>query len=296
MTVTVAIPVRNGGALLGEVLDAVRAQEHDDEVELLVCDSSSADGSGERARAAGARVITIRPAEFSHGGTRNLLMREASGEIVAFLTQDAKPASPRWLRELLGGFALADDVALSFGPYLPRPGASRPVRRELEAWFAGFGSAPRVDRAAPDEPPAALLGARAYFTDANGAVRRSAWERVRYRDVAYAEDQALAVDLLRAGWAKAYVPSAAVEHSHDHPPLALLRRSFDEWRALREIFGFVEPLSVHDFRRHVAGPVRADGPASLPHHAARWTGALLGGRAERVPRALRRRLSLEGRW
>ena len=40
---------------------------------------------------------------FSHGGTRNLLMREASGARVAFLTQDAEPADERWLERLLGG-------------------------------------------------------------------------------------------------------------------------------------------------------------------------------------------------
>ena len=48
--VTVAIPVRNGGALLGEVLGAVRAQQLDRPLELLVADSGSTDGSRELAR------------------------------------------------------------------------------------------------------------------------------------------------------------------------------------------------------------------------------------------------------
>ena len=39
MTVTVALPVLNGGALLDGVLAAVRAQELDREVELVVIDS-----------------------------------------------------------------------------------------------------------------------------------------------------------------------------------------------------------------------------------------------------------------
>ena len=43
--VTVAIPVRNGGALLGDVLTAVRAQRVDRPIELLVADSGSTDGS-----------------------------------------------------------------------------------------------------------------------------------------------------------------------------------------------------------------------------------------------------------
>jgi glycosyltransferase involved in cell wall biosynthesis len=49
VTVTVAIPVRNGGELFLAVLQALQAQsvEH----ELVVCDSGSTDGSLELARA-----------------------------------------------------------------------------------------------------------------------------------------------------------------------------------------------------------------------------------------------------
>src|SRR5919106_1972038 len=117
--VTVALPVLDGGPLLGEVLAAVREQEVDREVELLVIDSGSSDGSPALARRHGARVVEIAPAEFSHGGTRNRLMELASGEHVAFLTQDSLPAGPRWLAALLRGFTPAPDVALVSGPYLP---------------------------------------------------------------------------------------------------------------------------------------------------------------------------------
>ena len=80
-----------------------------------MADSGSTDGSRELAspRRGGDR----RPAgEFSHGGTRNLLVERASGAHVAFLTQDAVPADERWLARLLEGFELADDVGLVFGP------------------------------------------------------------------------------------------------------------------------------------------------------------------------------------
>ena len=63
-------------------------------------------------------MIEIPAAEFSHGGTRNRLMELAAGDHVAFLTQDSVPAGRGWLAALLGGFALADDVALVCGPQL----------------------------------------------------------------------------------------------------------------------------------------------------------------------------------
>ena len=226
--VTVAIPVRDGGARLAEVLAAVRAQRTERAVELLVCDSGSTDGSVARAREAGAHVLQIAPERFSHGSTRNLLMEQALTEHVVFLTQDAVPATGTWLDTLLGGFAKAEDVGLVFGPYEPVAQASLMVRRELTAWFDSFADdeRPRVDRLSPDErelPALALLGRRAFFTDANGAVSREHWRRVPFRDVPYAEDHQLALDMLRAGFAKVYVPGAGVLHSHDYAPAQPVR-------------------------------------------------------------------------
>jgi rhamnosyltransferase len=311
-TVTVAIPVLNGAATLGRTLEMVRAQRWDGRLELLVCDSGSGDGSVTLARRHGAEVIEIPPGEFSHGGTRNLLMERSTGAYVAFLTQDAVPADEHWLTGLVQGFSVADGVGLVFGPYRPRADATPMVARELNAWFAGFSAPdqPRVDRLAAGErdlPARHLLGPRGFFTDANGCVARAAWESVPFRPVPYAEDHVLALDMLRAGYAKVYVPGAAVIHSHEYSALGWLRRSFDEARALREVYGFVEPLGAGRTALKVWGLVGADwrfaGEAgslgllarSAVHHALRETGAALGSRADRLPPALVRLLSLERR-
>src|SRR5437764_472039 len=107
--VTVAIPTLNAGQTFAQTLEAVRAQRLDRQLQLLICDSGSSDHTVALARAHGAEVIEIRREEFSHGGTRNLLMSRAEGHHVAFLTQDAVPASEHWLAELLTAFTLARD-------------------------------------------------------------------------------------------------------------------------------------------------------------------------------------------
>jgi glycosyltransferase involved in cell wall biosynthesis len=315
VSVTVAIPVRDGGQLLARTLAALAAQtvEH----ELLICDSGSIDGSLGVARAHGARLLEIPPSRFSHGATRNLLMEQASGARVAFLTQDAEPADERWLERLLGGLELAPDVGLAFGPYRPRPEASLAVRLELERWFASLApdGEPRVERLSERERATlqtrALIGRRGFFTDANACLTRSAWERVPFREVAYAEDRVLAVDALRAGYAKAYVPDAAVLHSHDYSYTQELRRCFDEWRGLRQVYGWRQPLGPTHLVRGLRGELaparrellRTHAPRSRRRaalaavgfrHLARLIGAALGSRADLLPASLCSRLSLEG--
>jgi rhamnosyltransferase len=306
--VTVAIPVFNGGRLLREVLAGVRKQAIHRDVELLIADSGSTDDSVAIARSFGAAVMPI--GRFSHGGTRNALMAEAGGSHVAFLTQDAVPAGTGWLTALLAGFDLAEDVALVCGPYRPRPSAPLVIEQELNRWFAALApdGAPRVDRDPAPQGP----GLATFFTDANAAIARWAWERVPFPDIPYAEDQALALGMLRAGYAKAFMPDAVVVHSHEYSPLAQFRRSFDEWRGLREVYGWVEPAGPVRTLLTLQSRVRADARTlkqrrtpprafvreasrSLRHWSVRAAGAALGSRADRLPPSVRRWCSLERR-
>jgi rhamnosyltransferase len=313
--VTVAIPVRDGGEPFAGVLEALAGQTvaH----ELLVCDSGSRDGSVELARAHGARVLEIAPQSFNHGATRNLLMDQARGVHVALLTQDAQPAGQDWLERLLAAFELGEDVAIAYGPYRARDHASAPVRIELERWFSSLSpdGSPQLERLTEAErslPAGALVGRRGFFSDANSCIARQAWERVPFRQIAYAEDRALALDMMRAGYAKAYVPQAAVIHSHEYTPTQYLRRCFDEWRALLEVYGWREPADP----RHLLNAVRGDLSGSRERLLAdgvpagarrrilarvavrqglRLAGALLGSHADRLPPSLRKSLSLERR-
>jgi len=310
--VSVAIPVRDAGPDLPALLDSIGTQRVDREVELVVADNSSTDGSREEAERRGARVVHIPRGEFSHGGTRELLMRTARGEHVAFVTQDVLPEGDGWLAELLAGFDDAPDVGLVYGPYRPRPDASHMVTRELTEFFAALSPAgePRVDRGTG--PDALRPGPVTFYTSANGCVARAAWERVPFRPVPYAEDQLLAVDMLAAGFAKVFRPRAAVIHSHDYGPLERFRRFFDEFRALREVYGHVEeagwpytPAVMRAGVRRDRAWLRARGAdgweldratlESLVYHGSRSAAAILGTRADRIPEGVRRVLSKDAR-
>ena len=309
---TIAIPVLNGARELEQLLPALHRQQITTRTEIVIADSESDDGSAELARAHGATVIPVKRASFSHGGTRNLLMESSHGDLVAFLTQDALPADDQWLAQLTSVFATASDVALAFGPGIARPDASLTVRRELTDYFGGLSPDGSAVIARLRSGTAYGSSSSTYFHSVNACVARDAWSEIPFRVIPYAEDRMLALDMLRAGWGKAFVPSAAVVHSHDYRPLDLFRRSFDEWRGLREVAGHREPIGVRTSLDWILGQVTADIafaeregasrweclgalPASLRHACLRHAGAVLGSRAPRLRPRLRRLCSLEQR-
>jgi glycosyltransferase involved in cell wall biosynthesis len=299
MKVSVVVPVKDGARFLGEQLTALAAEGVD---EVLVVDSGSSDGSVEIARAAEVSVLEIDPSSFGHGRTRNLGASSVSGDVIAFLTQDATPL-PGWRAALLAGFALGEDVGVVFGPHRAREDTSPMIARELDAFFAakaGADGGAQVERAGGDP----------WLSNVNAAYRRACWEAVRFEDVAYSEDQAFGQAMLTAGWAKAYVPEMAVLHAHDYPPVQFMRRYFDEYRGLRATVGHVETIGVRSTVRTVRGQVaddrawmRSEGyePTDVRrwtaraalHHTGRKLFSALGSRAERLPAAVQRTISLE---
>ncbi|HWI23285.1 MAG TPA: glycosyltransferase, partial [Baekduia sp.] len=302
-SVSVVVPVKDGERYLKELLDAIFAQSADAPgLEVLVIDSGSHDGSVAIARAAGAAVLEIEPEQFGHGRTRNLGAERTSGELIAFLTQDATPV-PGWLSAIQAGFNLAHDVGAVYGPHRARPDTSPMIARELEAFFSGHSATggPALQREGDD----------AFLSNVNAVYRRDCWAAIRFPDVPYAEDQGFARSMLAAGWAKAFVPDAAVLHAHDYSPRQFAQRYFDEYRGLRQTIGHVERLGVRSALRDVRSMVAADRAwmigqgydakrlrqwtaRSLLHNGSRKVFSALGSHAHRMPLSVQRTISLEG--
>jgi O-antigen biosynthesis protein len=294
--VSVVIPVKDGGPLLEQALAAVRAQG---QLELIVIDSGSRDGSVAVAGRFADELIQIEPAEFGHGRTRNLGAERSSGELICFLTQDAVP-QPGWLAAHREAFELDPRVGAAFGPHLPFPGTSPMIARELTEFFAGF---------APDGRPALhRQGDLTFLSNVNACYLRDCWAELRFPELAYSEDQAFGRAMLEAGWVKVFHPGAAVRHAHDYGPLEFMRRYFDEYRGLREASGHVEPLDPRRALRDVRADARWLRERGVPpgrrarwlarsalHHGGRRAASALGSRAERLPGPVQGALSLEGR-
>ena len=297
-SVSAVIPVKDGERYLREVLTALIREGVD---EIIVVDSGSRDRSVQIARTAGADVLEIEPETFGHGRTRNLGAERTSGDLICFLTQDATPVEG-WLNAHREAFTLAPRVGAAYGPHRPRIDTSPMIARELEQFFATFSSNGRPIVQTAADP--------AFLSNVNACYARACWQEIRFRDLPYAEDQAFGEDLFAAGWCKVYHPGAAVLHAHDYGMYEFMRRYFDEYRGLRQAVGHVEPFHprlvmrgvlsevAEDNRwmrgRQIDGATRARWTArAFVHHGGRRVFSALGSRADRLPQATQRWLSLE---
>ncbi|MHB1295283.1 MAG: glycosyltransferase family 2 protein [Anaerolineae bacterium] len=239
-SVSVVIPTRNAGPAFAETLQAIRAQRLDRPVELLVIDSGSSDGTPALARRFGAGVLSIAPAAFGHGRTRNQAIAACGGAYVALTVQDAIPADENWLAALARVLDANPQVAGV---------TSRTIPHEGVGWIAhvasGYGHAQRVQQPFRRlEDPAAFARLSfaekqnlCAFDNVSGMLRRQVWERHPFSDVPYAEDLAWGRDVLLAGHALAYEPASVVRHSHERSDAYDLRRAYINSRIVGELLG-----------------------------------------------------------
>ena len=208
MKFSVIIPTLNAGRQIATLLDALAKQTIQPD-EVLVVDSSSADGTADAARARGAKVQVIPREQFDHGGTRDQALRRISGELVIFMTQDALPVSDDTLAHLLSSFS-DERVAATTGRQIAYPNA-----RPFEKAFREYRYP--AENLVWTQVDVAALGAAAFrLTDVFAAYRREAYVAVGGFDhpLRTNEDMLMAQKLLANGWKLCYRGDAAVYHSH----------------------------------------------------------------------------------
>jgi rhamnosyltransferase len=217
----VVIPTWRGEAFLPPLLAALRAQGRAPS-RIIVADTASGDRGPELARAAGCEVLSVAPAEFNHGGTRNAAAALALEDFLVFLTQDAMPADAGFLGRLLAPFA-DPAVGAAYARQVPHDGATPP-----EVFARGRNYPATASRRTRADLP--RLGVRGlFFSNVASAVRRSVFIEAGGfpADVIMNEDMVLCARVLDRGLAVAYAADAVARHSHDYSIAQQFRRYFD---------------------------------------------------------------------
>lgn len=213
MDISVIIPTLNAEREIEDLLVALERQSMRPK-EILVVDSASDDDTARVVQMHGdIRLLQIERRDFNHGATRDMALRETTGDFVCFLTQDALPASDEYLERLVAPMVGDPSIALVSGRQLPKEGA-----RRFEQLIRSFNY--------PDLPSIRSIndlekfGIKTFFaSDTCSAYRRTSYlDCGGFENVNTNEDMLMAARFVASGLKVAYEPTAEVYHSHNLTP------------------------------------------------------------------------------
>lgn len=217
--VTMVIRSFNEEKHLGNLLAAISRQSIRN-VEVFVVDSGSTDKTLSIAAHHKARVLKIKPSEFTFGRALNIGMRAARSELVVLVSAHVVPSSDTWLEKLLTPFA-DRKVALVYGKQRGGKGSKFSEAQHFVRWFADHSD---------------LDQQNAYCNNANAALRRSIWKQSPFDEkLTGLEDIAWASWARGKGYKIAYVADAGVQHLHDETAVQIVNRHRREALALKQI-------------------------------------------------------------
>ncbi len=242
--ISVVVCTYNGARTLRECLQALRALDYPD-FEVLVVDDGSTDESAAIARELGFRVVSDGRQGLS--GARNSGLRAASGEIVAYIDDDAW-ADPHWLYYLATVFLETEHAGVG-GPNIAPKGDGL-----LAACVAN----------APGNPNHVLLSDEEaeHIPGCNMAFRRENLLAIAGFDKQFhraGDDVDVCWRLRDRGWTLGFSPSAVVWHHRRGSLRAFWRQQFH--------YGAAEAFLEAKF------PERYN---SVGHHT--WSGRVYGAR------------------
>ncbi len=247
MTCSLVIRAYNEARHLPRLLEGLAHQTVKD-MEVILVDSGSTDSTVSIAESFGAKVVKIRPEEFTFGRSLNFGVREATRELVVIASAHVYPVYPDWLESLLRPFE-DEKVALTYGKQRGPETAKFSEQQIYHQWYP--------DHSMPRQPTA-------FCNNANAAIRKNLWEKNPYNESLTGLE-----DLAWAKWAKeqgheiAYVAEAEIVHIHNETP----RGVFNRYRREAMAFKRIHPEShfnLYDFIRLTSMNIVSD-----IYHAAR---------------------------
>ncbi len=242
-SVSVVIPTKNGGDDFRQQLAMLFQQKRFSNVEIILVDSGSTDGTVETARKFGATVIQIRPEEFSHSYARNLGAEHAEGDFVLFTVQDALPPSITWLSEMAEFVLQNENVAAVSCSEFPRESSDLFYR--ASSWYhhkyMGVDTSDKI-MSLPETVNHQTLRENSNLSDVACLFHREIFDQYKFKGD-YAEDLDMGIRLIKDGYNIALLSSVKVIHSHNRPAYYHLKRGFVDQRQLPKILTDLPPLA-----------------------------------------------------
>ena len=219
--ISIIIPTYNGGQVFSKCLEMIGQQGYGAEIQLIIIDSGSTDGTIALAERAGALVRRLDKKHFHHANTRNEAVLLADFENIVFIVQDAVPCSETWLSELERSLYEAD-VAAVYTDQIPHDDATAYARFEIESISRARGREQKIQQIesleAFNEMPYDVAYRTISLDNVCAIYRRDLLIDIPFPEVDFAEDMAWALKNMLLGHKVLYNPNIRVKHSHNRFP------------------------------------------------------------------------------
>ena len=238
---SIVIRAYNEEKHIGRLLEGIRQQTLKD-VEIILVDSGSTDGTISIAQSFEARIVRIPSGEFTFGRSLNVGIQAATRELIVMASAHVYPVYPDWIAALLYPFQ-NENVALTYGKQRGPETAQFSEQQIYHQWYPDV-SMPRQ--------------ATAFCNNANAAIRKSLWQQNPYDETLTGLE-----DLAWGKWAKehgydiAYVAEAEIIHVHTETFEGIFNRYRREAMAFKRIFPEAH-FSYYDFVRLTAMNILSD--------------------------------------
>jgi glycosyltransferase involved in cell wall biosynthesis len=196
--VSVIVPSYNGGRQLSQCLASIYTQDTQSDLEIVVVDDGSTDGSIDAARNRFPSIVVVTTGgPLGCDGARQAGMDRASGEILANTDADCV-VSPSWIRGIADGLDSGADAIT--GPVIHRS--------DLLSTLVAIADFPDFQSLQP--------GWRTNFPGCNFALTRNTLDRYGYHNhktVTCGADRLLSWRMASEGRRIAYDPLASINHN-----------------------------------------------------------------------------------
>lgn len=253
---SIVVPVKNGMTTLERFIEGVKLQTLIEQLEVVVIDSGSTDGS--IAYLAGFDFINlfeIDPKTFNHGATRNLAVQHCRGGFIFMTVQDAWTTDKQLLERMLSYFKDTEVMGVCGQQVVPHIHGYNPHQ-----WFrpqskpslgtVHYKSLEEFQNLSP-KVQRSLCG----WDDVIAMYRKEALRQLPFEPLIFGEDMLWAKMALERGFKLVYDTSCRVNHYHFEFPSFTYKRTLIAKLFIYKCFGYFDDrMNSHsDYARMVLG-------------------------------------------
>ena len=231
LTVSIVIRTLNEARYLPEIFNSITRQDLKFfEIEVVIVDSGSIDGTLEIAKNNSATITHIKKNDFSFGRSLNYGCKVAKGDILVFISGHCVPRDSCWLENLIKPI-INGKCAYTYGKQEAKDTTKFSEAQLFKKFYPNKSSIPQEGF---------------FCNNANSAISKEIWQKYYFdEELTGCEDMFLAKQLVADGYDIGYVHDASVFHIHNETWKQVQTRYERESIALQKIMPEIQ-LSVSD--------------------------------------------------